>query len=71
MATSSIFTNISIKDPKKIELFISALESSEKAVKNRPAVKSYDISVVRDSDSIRWLMKKRCRTFCYKKPRGG
>ncbi len=58
MATSSIFTHISIKDPKKVELFINALESSEKAVKNRPTAKSCDISVVRDSDGIRRLMAK-------------
>lgn len=62
MATSSIFTNISIKDPEKIELFIKALESSEEAVKNRPTVKDCNISVAHDSESIRRFMAKRDAT---------
>lgn len=59
MATSSIFANITIKDPKKVEQFIDALESSERAVRNRQTEKSSSISVLRDNDSIRRLIEKR------------
>ncbi len=59
MATSSIFASVEINDPQKVELFIRALESSEKAVKSRPAVKSCNSSILRDSDSIRQFLEIR------------
>ncbi len=58
MAISSIFTNILIKDPEKIDLFIDALESSEEAVKNRPITEGSNISILRDADSTRKFMAK-------------
>ncbi len=52
MATSSIFKNIVIEDPKEIESFITALELSEKAAKTIHLQKNSGISVLRDTDSI-------------------
>ncbi len=52
MATSSIFKNIVIEDPKEIESFINALESSERAAKTIQLQKNSSISVLKDADSI-------------------
>ncbi len=52
MDTSSIFKNIVIEDPKEIETFITALESSEKAAKTIKLQKNSGISVLWDTDSI-------------------
>lgn len=60
MATSSIFANVKIMDPKKVEKFVDALEASEKAQINKPAAPS--IPVLRDLDEIRRLVKKRKTT---------
>lgn len=59
MATSSIFASVELEDPEKIERFFCALESSEKAVKSCPPVKSSNISILRDPDSIRQLLGNR------------
>ena len=57
MATSSIFTNIVIKDPKKAEKFIDALEisSHDPAWKPTTPVKP----PLTDIEAIRKLMAKR------------
>lgn len=57
MATSSIFTNIIINDPKKAEKFIDALETSscDPAWKPATPVKA----PLTDIDAIRKLMSKR------------
>ena len=43
MATSSIFDNVKITDPKEVERFVAALEESEKAQINKPIAKSYPV----------------------------
>lgn len=58
MATSSIFTNIEISDPQKVERFLNALEESEKAVMHKTHTASA-IPVMRDPGDIRKLMEKR------------
>ena len=57
MATSSIFTNIVIKDPKKVERFIDALEASshDPAWKPTTPVKP----PLTDAEAILKLMAKR------------
>ena len=57
MATSSIFTNIVITDPKKVERFVDALESSihDPAWKPTTPVKP----PLTDAEAIRKLMAKR------------
>ena len=57
MATSSIFTNVRITDPKKAEMFINALEESANAQIKKP-VTSFT-SIVADADEIRRIMAKR------------
>ncbi len=67
MAISSIFANVKITDPKKVEKFVDALEASEKAQINKPSASS--IPALRDLDEIRKLVEKR-RNLCsagYKK----
>lgn len=59
VATSSLFTSVTITDPEKAEQFIRALESSEKAAGNRLAKESVNITFLRDADSIRKLVEKR------------
>ena len=57
MATSSIFTNIVINEPKKVEKFIEALETSshDPAWKPTTPVKP----PLTDMEAIRKLMSKR------------
>ena len=57
MATSSIFTNIVINEPKKVEKFIEALETSshDPAWKPTTPVKP----PLTDIEAIRKLMSKR------------
>lgn len=57
MATSSIFANVKITDPKKAEAFVNALEASA----NEPAKKTSApvIPTVTDLAAIRKLMAKR------------
>lgn len=57
MATSSIFVNVKITDPKQVERFVDALEKSEKAQINKPSAPS--IPILRDLDEIRKLVRKR------------
>lgn len=57
MATSSIFAQVKITDPKKIEMFVDALEASEKAQINKTSAPS--IPVLKDLDEIRKLVAKR------------
>ena len=57
MATSSIFAHVKITDPKKAEMFVEALEASEKAQINKPTAPS--IPVMKDLDEIRKLVAKR------------
>ena len=57
MATSSIFTRVKITHPKKVEMFVEALEASEKAQINKPSAPS--IPVLKDLDEIRKLVAKR------------
>jgi hypothetical protein len=60
MATSSIFYNIKLTDPKKIERFLDALEESEREQKTKPVADSYP--PLKDLDEIRKLMAKRKST---------
>ena len=56
MATSSIFTQVKISDPKKAERFVEALESSEQTQK-KPSAPS--IPILSDKKAIREWMAKR------------
>lgn len=56
MATSSILTNIVITDPKKVEMFVDALEQSSRDPKCKPNTK---IKQLTDVNAIRMLMAKR------------
>lgn len=58
MATSSIFADFSIKDKKTAENFFSALEKSEKMVKNEKQ-KEVDYCSISDPKQIRELINKR------------
>ncbi|MBE7058232.1 MAG: hypothetical protein E7387_03925 [Ruminococcaceae bacterium] len=60
MATSSIFTHVKITDPKKVEMFAEALESSEKARVDKPSAPR--IPVMKNLDEIRKLVSKRKTT---------
>lgn len=60
MATSSIFANVKITDPKKAEMFVEALEASEKALANKPSASP--IPTLTDLDAIRKLMAKRLKS---------
>jgi hypothetical protein len=57
MATSSIFANVKITDPKKAEIFINALDASANEPKRKPSAP--EIPVLSDVDAIRKLMEKR------------
>lgn len=57
MATSSIFTNVKITDPKKAKAFIEALEASENDPKFEPSAPI--IPTIADLDEIRKIMAKR------------
>ena len=57
MATSSIFTNIKIKDAKTAERFVAALEESEKEKNRKSSAQAYPI--LTDLDEIRKLVAKR------------
>ena len=60
MATSSIFSNIKINDPKDAEAFIRALEASEKDPKIESTAPA--IPTVTDLNAIRNLMSKRMKS---------
>ena len=57
MATSSIFTNIVISDPKKAEKFIDALEVSSRDLEWKPTTSVKP--PLTDTEAIRRLMSKR------------
>lgn len=57
MATSSIFANVKITDPKKVEAFVEALEASANEPKHEPSAPI--IPSLTDLDAIRKLMAKR------------
>ena len=57
MATSSIFTNIVINDPKKAERFIDALETSDRDTTWKTT--SVVQKPLTDVEAIRKLMAKR------------
>lgn len=56
MATSSIFEQVKLTDPKVIERFIEALEASERDAMNKP--KADPIPTLTDHEEIRKLMSK-------------
>lgn len=56
MATSSIFTNVKITDPKKAEAFINALDASANEPKK---AKTVEPSLVTDLNELRRMMAKR------------
>ncbi|MEY8308389.1 hypothetical protein AAK899_02560 [Erysipelotrichaceae bacterium 51-3] len=60
MATSSIFTNVVIKDPKKVEKFVNALETSSSDPKWKPT--SPVKPPLTDLERIRELMAKKVST---------
>ena len=53
MATSSIFTNVRITDPKKAEALIAAFEASEADMKNHKPENPTSIRYVDDPEEIR------------------
>ena len=57
MATSSIFANVKITDPKKAQAFINALD----AAANSPKGKAKDTthSLVTDPEKLKMMMDKR------------
>lgn len=57
MATSSILTNVIIRNPKKAEAFADALEASSRDPKRRPSASA--IPVLRDADAIRIFLAKK------------
>lgn len=60
MATSSIFAQVKITDPKKAEAFVNALDASAKDPKRKPSAPV--IPTVTDLDEIRKIMSKRKKT---------
>lgn len=56
MATSSILTNIIIRDPKKAEVFADALEASSHDPKRRPSAPV--IPILEDAEAIRRFLAK-------------
>lgn len=57
MATSSIFSNVKITDPKKVEAFVEALDASARDPERRPT--GAVIPLVNDIDEIRKFMAAR------------
>lgn len=60
MATSSIFANVKITDPKKAEAFVNALEASANDPKVKPSAPI--IPTLTDVNAIRKLMAKRLKS---------
>lgn len=60
MATSSIFTNIVMKDPEQIEKFIALLEKAEKEPPMQPAVKCRPVTDPEEIQKMfaKWTKKK-------------
>lgn len=57
MATSSIFANVKITDPKKAEAFINALDASANDPRKKAAAPAH--AFVTDANEIRRMMAKR------------
>ena len=57
MATSSIFANVKITDPRKAEAFINALDAAANAPKKEAKVSTN--SLVTDTEKIKMMMAKR------------
>ena len=57
MATSSIFANVKITDPRKAEAFINALDAAANAPKKDAKVPTN--SLVTDTEKIKMMMAKR------------
>ena len=57
MATSSIFANVKITDPRKAEAFINALDAAVNAPKKEAKVSTN--SLVTDTEKIKMMMAKR------------
>lgn len=57
MATSSIFSNVKITAPKKVETFVEALDASARDPERRPT--GSVIPLVNDIDEIRKFMAAR------------
>ena len=56
MATSSIFANVKITDPRKAEAFINALDAAANAPKKEAKVSTN--SLVTDTEKIKMMMAK-------------
>ena len=59
MATSSIFTNVKITDPKKATAFINALDAAANAPREPKERK--ESHILTDHEEIRKLMSKRLK----------
>lgn len=57
MATSSIFANVRITDPKKAEMFVEALDASSRDLKRDSMTPS--IPQLKDLNEIREMMSMR------------
>ena len=57
MATSSIFANVKITDPKKAEAFINALDAAANSPKAN--AKEATHSLVTDPEKLKMMMDKR------------
>ena len=57
MATSSIFANVKITDPRKAEAFINALDAAANTPKKDAKVPTN--SLVTDEEKIKMMMAKR------------
>lgn len=58
MATSSIFAQVVIDTPSKVEAFMKALEQAEKDAENRKPPKS-EIPMITDPEKIRQMFARR------------
>ena len=59
MATSSIFANVRITDPKQAEMFVEALDASSRDTKRDSIIPS--IPQLKDLNAIREMMAKRVK----------
>lgn len=59
MATSSIFANVKITDPRKAEAFINALDAAANAP--RKEAKMPTNTLVTDAEKIKMMMAKRIK----------
>ncbi len=58
MATSSITKNFVISGKEQVEMFIAALEASEKELEKEPKWNRKDYPIVEDEEELAELMKK-------------